>query len=72
MLAKVSLSVQDECSFVSLRDVERAMIVFKYEKMDIFGPLIDKKQKNDEEVTVEDENYGDEIEDDELLVLMRH
>ena len=26
----MSLWVQDECSFVSLRDVERAMIVFKY------------------------------------------
>ena len=29
---------QDECSFVSLRDVERAMIVFKFftEKMSLF------------------------------------
>ncbi len=37
---------EDECSFVSLRDVERAMIVFEYffEKMaSLFGPLIDQK-----------------------------
>ena len=36
--------VQDECSYVSLRDVERAMIVFRYfyEKMDMFAPLMDK------------------------------
>jgi hypothetical protein len=36
---------------VSLRDVERAMIVFKYfyEKMDIFAPLIEQKQQEEEE-----------------------
>ena len=36
---------------MSLRDVERAMIVFKYfyEKMDIFAPLIEEKQQEDEE-----------------------
>jgi hypothetical protein len=36
---------------VSLRDVERAMIVFKYfyEKMDIFAPLIEQKQREEEE-----------------------
>lgn len=35
-------SLQDECSFVSLRDVKRAMIVFEYiyDKMDILGPLM--------------------------------
>ncbi len=41
---------QNECSFVSLRDVERAMIVFEffYEKMDsVFAPLIDKKAQED-------------------------
>ena len=34
------LDFQNECSFVSLRDVERAMIVFEYfiSKMNIFGP----------------------------------
>ena len=51
---------QDECSFVSLRDVERAMIVFEYfcEKMDIFGPLINEKLK-------------DEV-NDEFIVLLIH
>ena len=35
--------LQDECSFVSLRDVERAMLVFEYfyDKMDLFSPLMD-------------------------------
>ncbi len=39
------LCLQDECSFVSLRDVERAMIVFEYflDKMHILGPKIDGK-----------------------------
>ena len=34
--------MQDECSFVSLRDVERAMIVFKYfcEKVHLFSEAI--------------------------------
>ena len=33
---------QDDCSFVSLRDVERAMIVFEwfYEKNDFFEKLL--------------------------------
>ena len=36
---------QDECSFVSLRDVERAMIVFKFftEKMSLFTEHIARK-----------------------------
>lgn len=39
--------MQDECSFVSLRDVERTMIVFEYffEKMCLFGPRMDEKVK---------------------------
>ena len=42
---------------MSLRDVERAMIVFKYfyEKMDIFAPLIEGKQlENEKECCAED------------------
>ena len=42
----VYIPAQNECSFVSLRDVERAMIVFEYfyEKMDrVFAPLINKR-----------------------------
>ena len=36
---------QDECSFVSLRDVERTMIVFKFftEKMSLFMEHIARK-----------------------------
>ncbi len=36
--------IQDECSFVSLRDVERAMIVFEYlyGMIDILSPLMDE------------------------------
>ena len=42
--------MQNECSFVSLRDVKRAMIVFEYfyEKMDsVFAPLMDKRAQED-------------------------
>ena len=53
---------------MSLRDVERAMIVFKYfyEKMDIFAPLIDKKQQEDEDHD-EDEIYDEEIEPEQMV-----
>ena len=38
--------LKDECSFVSLRDVERAMLVFIYffEKMHLFRDPIDRKK----------------------------
>ena len=38
---------QDECSFVSLRDIERALIVFKYfyEKNSKFKDFISAKAK---------------------------
>ena len=53
---------------MSLRDVERAMIVFKYfyEKMDIFAPLIDQKQQEEEE---EEDSYDEESEDEEMVNL---
>ena len=53
---------------MSLRDVERAMIVFKYfyEKMDIFAPLIEDKQREDEEES--DESYDEDSEEEELMV----
>ena len=41
---------QNECSFVSLRDVERAMIVLEYfyEKMDnVFSLLMDRRGKEE-------------------------
>ena len=54
---------------MSLRDVERAMIVFKYfyEKMGTFGPLIDKKQQEDVEDSDDDEYYDEDIEDEQLV-----
>ena len=43
---------QDECSFVSLRDVERAILVFVYffEKMDLFRDAMNKKERKEKEV----------------------
>ena len=40
------LYIQDECSFVSLRDVERAMIVFEwfYENNEFFEKLLQTEQ----------------------------
>ena len=53
---------------MSLRDVERAMIVFKYfyEKMDVFEPLIVQKQAEDEQD--DDESYGEESEDEGMVL----
>ena len=53
---------------MSLRDVERAMIVFKYfyEKMDIFAPLIERKQREEEEEEEED-SYDEESEDEGMV-----
>ena len=47
--------MQNECSFVSLRDVERAMIVFQffYEKMDLFAPLINAKVEKEHQINTE-------------------
>jgi hypothetical protein len=35
---------ENECNFVSLRDVQRAMIVFEYmyDMMEVFGPRMDE------------------------------
>ena len=47
MLLYIIFDSQDECSFVSLRDIERALIVFKYfyEKNSKFEELIAAKAK---------------------------
>ena len=52
--------LQNECSFVSLRDVERAMIVFEYlhQMMDVFGPLMDEWAAG-ERRHIENENDDD-------------
>ena len=53
---------------MSLRDIERAMIVFKYfyEKMDIFAPLIEEKQREEEE---EEDSYDEGSEDEGMVKL---
>ena len=55
---------------MSLRDVERAMIVFKYfyEKMDIFAPLIEEKQQKEEEE--EGDSYDEESEDEGMVKVL--
>ena len=61
---------------MSLRDVERAMIVFKYfyEKMDVFAPLIDQKQREEEEDedSYDEESDGEEMVNHLLLILSNH
>ena len=43
---KCKIIIQDECSFVSLRDVERAMIVFEwfYDKTSIIEQELSKQE----------------------------
>ena len=47
------ICLQDECSFVSLRDVERAMLVFTYffDKMPLLRDAINEKQGANEAAT---------------------
>jgi len=51
---------EDECSFVSLRDVERAMIVFEYfhDKMEVFGPKMDSMAARELEMEDEEEVHA--------------
>ncbi len=57
IIFKRILFMQDECSFVSLRDVDRAMIVFEYfyDKMALFGPLMEEwaeQHETDDDIDV--------------------
>ena len=59
---------QDECSFVSLRDVERAMkvMVWFYNHRDALNPLMDENlDDQDEESDEDDEDDGSDDGDDE-------
>lgn len=49
-----NLLCQDECSFVSLRDVERAVQVTSwfYKKMDLIMPLLDDEEENEDQPDV--------------------
>lgn len=46
---RVQLSIQDECSFVSLRDVERTMIIlmYLYDNMRELSQLIDNQKRKE-------------------------
>ena len=59
------LITQDECSFVSLRDVERAMkvMVWFYNHRDSLNPLMDE-HLNDSDEESDDEDDDDSEEDD--------
>ena len=48
------LCSQDECSFVSLRDVERCMIVFEYffEQKDLFAERMNEKATKEKKVVI--------------------
>ncbi len=55
--------MQDECSFVSLRDVERAMIVFEYmlQMMDVFRPHMDQYAQNESRTREENDEDFDKV-----------
>ena len=57
--------IQDECSFVSLRDVERAMkvMVWFYDHLHALNPLMDKTIDGQDEESDDDED--DETDDDD-------
>ena len=59
------LITQDECSFVSLRDVERAMkvMVWFYNHRDALNPLMDE-HLNDPDEESDDEDDDDSEDDD--------
>ena len=64
-LTRFFLNLKDECSFVSLRDVERAMqvMVWFYKHVDTLGRLMKKviiKQRREEGEDVEDDDDEDE------------
>ena len=54
---------------MSLRDVERAMIVLKYfyEKMDVIAPLVEKKQQEEGFYDSDDEYSTASSEDEEMV-----
>ena len=58
--------IKDECSFVSLRDVERAMqvMVWFYKHVDTLGRLMRKvtaKQRREEGLDVDEEDDEEEV-----------
>ena len=60
----MSLIIQDECSFVSLRDVERAMnvMVWFYNHREFLNPLMDETNQDEES---DSDSETDDSDDDE-------
>ena len=58
----LSLITQDECSFVSLRDVERAMnvMVWFYNHREVLNPLMDVQDEETDSDTEIDDSDDDE------------
>ena len=58
----LSLITQDECSFVSLRDVERAMnvMVWFYNRREVLNPLMDDQDEETDSDTEIDDSDDDE------------
>ena len=58
----LSLITQDECSFVSLRDVERAMnvMVWFYSRREVLNPLMDDQDEETDSDTEIDDSDDDE------------
>lgn len=58
----LSLFTQDECSFVSLRDVERAMnvMVWFYNHREVLNPLMDDQGEETDSDTEIDDSDDDE------------
>ena len=65
----MGLIIQDECSFVSLRDVERAMnvMVWFYNHREVLNPLMDETNDDQDEESDSD-SEGDDSDDDEGAV----
>ena len=51
LLFSVPYTMQNECSFVSLRDVERCLVVLKWfsDHMYLLRPLLDERAKKEHE-----------------------
>ena len=58
--------IQDECSFVSLRDVERAMnvMVWFYNHREVLNPLMDETNDDQDEESDSDSDLDDSDDDE--------
>lgn len=61
--------IQDECSFVSLRDVERAMnvMVWFYNHREVLNPLMDETVDDQDEESDSDNDVDDSDDDEDIV-----